>query len=329
MSAASEQSGIEQVRTVLFGRERDALADLGRRVDDLSSLRSMVEQNQAVVLQLPDVMDQINQQLTALREQQDRLSEQLAALEALVGAPDGRTVAVGEVLVGAVSNVGEDVGVLGRVLQPEVEHALYGSARADSTVLAEALYPVMGPAMRKMITSLFTAGPAASRGELFVVTELLLIERSSGVLLASSLSDPSQGDSDIVSGMLDAIRMFVEQAFDSPEHDGLRDLRVGDTSVLVEWGPKAILASVIKGVPTNDYRDAAAATLEQIHLEHAEPLENFDGRVQSFESVEPTLDALRNGATPKTSVAKRRPALTALAVLVVIVLVVLLLIAIF
>lgn len=303
MSAASEDSGIEQVRRVLFGAERDALADLGDQVDGLSAV---VRENQAALQALPQVLEQINEHLELLRTQQSRLSQQLTDLEALVAAPVDRTVAVSEVLVGAVSTVGEDVGVLGGVLQPEVEHALHGSARADSRVLAEALYPVLGPAMRKMIANLFTFGPASASGEPFLVSELLLIERSSGVLLAASHSDASRGnDSDIVSGMLDAIRMFVEQAFDSPEHDGLHDLRVGDTSVLVEWGPNAILASVIKGVPTNDYREAAAETLEQIHQEHRDALENFDGRVQSFAPATARLHALRQGASPKQSIAQR------------------------
>jgi len=328
VSATSKEAGIEQVRTVLFGAERDALVQLGHRVDDLAHLSTKVDQHHAALQPLSELQVQITQQLEQLREHHVQLQQQLTDLEELVGTLDGRTEAVSEVLVGAVSTVGRDVGVLGGVLKPEVEHALHDSARVDSTILAEALYPVMGPAMRKMIANLFTADPGG--GELFVVSELLLIERSSGVLLASSSSSISdENDSDIVSGMLDAIRLFVEEAFDSPEHDGLRDLRVGDTSVLVEWGPKAILASVVKGVPTNDYRHAAAETLERLHLEHAQALENFDGRIHAFAPASVSLDALRKGATPRMLVVRRHPVAFAALAIVVLILVVVLLIVVF
>jgi len=207
------------------------------------------------------------------------LRQRVEDLEALLIARDSRAGAVGEVLVESVS--GSRSTELGAALTPSVEEAVNLSARTDSTVLAEALYPVMGPAMRKMIAAMFTPSSASSGA--FRVQQLLLIERESGVLLAASAEDEEDlEDSDVVSGMLDAIRLFVQEAFDTPDHDGLQDLRVGDTSVLVEWGPEAVLASVVRGVPTDDYRRAAAITLEDIHREYGSELENFDGRIDVF-----------------------------------------------
>ena len=225
------------------------------------------------------------------------LRERVVALEALVLESNDRAAVVGEVLVDAVEITDSTSAELGGALMPAFESAVSMSARADSTVLAEALYPVLGPAMRKMIANLFTPD---SGGRTFRVDQVLLIERGSGVLLAAASGDGEQlSDADIVSGMLDAIRMFVQDAFETPDHDGLQDLRVGDTSVVVEWGPKAVLASVIHGIPTEQFRNDMATTLEGIHADFTPEFESFNGNVEPFNVLAPTLSDLhKSGSSP-------------------------------
>jgi len=244
------------------------------------------------------------------------LRRRVEELEALMMGEDGRANAVGEVLVDSVGGI--QATALGAALTPSVEEAVNLSARSDSTVLAEALYPVMGPAIRKMIAAMFTPNSAASGS--FRVQQLLLIERESGVLLAASAADEEDlEDSDVVSGMLDAIRLFVQEAFDTPEHDGLQDLRVGDTSVLVEWGPNAVLASVVRGVPTNDYRRAAAITLEELHRDYGSELENFNGRVDAFDATRPRLRQLYKAGTKRSAAEKTQLGLRYLGFVVILV----------
>lgn len=265
-------------------------------------------------------------ELDVLRAEVIELRQRIEHLHDLLAAADDRALAVGEVLVDAVERPPRPSGELGKALQPDIEHAVHVSAREDSTVLAEALYPVMGPAMRKMIADLFTFD-RAGRGDTFVVDEVLLIERTGGLLLAGSYSDDERAeDSDIVSGMLDAIRLFVQEAFDAEDHDGLRDLRVGETSVLVEWGPKAVLASVVRGIPTEDYRHRAAETLELIHARFGHELAGFVGEVDEFEPVVPALDVLRGKPRGSRSEAAKRTLLPAISALVLVVVVILLLV---
>lgn len=281
-------SPLDEVRNVLFGAERHEL-------------------------------DQLRVEVLELRQRIDQLHDLLAAA-------DDRAVAVGEVLVDAVERPPRPSGVLGKALQPDIEHAVHASAREDSTVLAEALYPVMGPAMRKMIADLFTFD-RAGRGDTFVVDEVLLIERTGGLLLAGSYSqDDRAEDSDIVSGMLDAIRLFVQEAFDAEDHDGLRDLRVGETSVLVEWGPKAVLASVVRGIPSEEYRHRAAETLELIHARFAHELSSFVGEVDAFDQALPALDVLRSKPRSSRAETAKRTLVPAIAVLTLVIVVILLLV---
>ena len=262
MSEAS-LSPIDEVRTVLFGDHQAHVADLHIQVEELTA---------------------------TVRE-----------LEALIVELHARADAVGEVLVEAVAKPQHTPGELGSALRPEIELAVHQSARTDSVVLAEALYPVLGPAIRRMIAAMFTID-SSNPGETFVVDRVLLIERESGLLLAAAHRDPADAEnSDVVSGMLDAIRLFVQDAFDSEEHDGLTDLRVGETSVLVEWGPRAVLASVVNGVATDEYRESAALTLERLHVTHQDALRDFAGDVGPFDDALSTLGALRAEGEPEKS----------------------------
>jgi len=108
-------------------------------------------------------------------------------------------------------------------------------------------------------------------------------------------------DADVISGMIDAIRRFVQEAFDADDHDGLRDLRVGDTSVLVEWGPQCVLASVVRGVPDDQFRDRTAELLERLHLQYAPDLDTFSGDLAPFESASLDLSSLHGDTVERAA----------------------------
>lgn len=288
------EAELEEIRTVLFG---DHMADL-------ELLRA--------------------EHAGQLAEMQARIAE----LEAAVYDHGRRSELVSEVLADAVSGQ-KALAAFQPALKPEVEQAILTSSRDDSSVLAEALYPVIGPAVRKMITNMFTID-GRNAGQTFLIEQMLLIDRQTGLVLAASATEQEMlEDADVISGMIDAIRRFVQEAFDADDHDGLRDLRVGDTSVLVEWGPKCVLASVVRGVPDDQFRERVAALLERIHLSHAPELEHFSGDIEPFESASLELSTLHvdtsDRVTPSSPLQEARGALTRiLAFILFVVLIVLL-----
>ena len=193
------------------------------------------------------------------------LHERIADLESAIYDRGRRTELVSEVLPDAVSTQRKSP-LFQPALKPEVEQSILLSSRDDSTVLAEALYPVIGPAVRRMVAAMFTID-RRNAGQTFLIEQMLLIERQTGLVVAASATEQEMlEDADVISGMIDAIRRFVQDAFDADDHDGLRDLRVGDTSVLVEWGPQLVLASVVRGVPDEKFSDRSAELLEHLHL---------------------------------------------------------------
>lgn len=231
------------------------------------------------------------------------LHARIETLEQAIQTQQQRSELVSEVLPEAV-RLDKANGEFDEVMRPKIETAIMTSIREDADVMAEALYPVLGPAVRKMVANMLTP-ESLKEGRTFQVEQLLLIERQTGLVLAASALEESQlEDADVISGMMDAIRRFVQEAFDADDHDGLRDLRVGDVSVIVEWGPKAVLASVVRGVPDELFREQSAITLEMVHRQYETELAGFSGDLAPFAGVNEELSNFHGRTEARTNQSK-------------------------
>ena len=212
---------------------------------------------------------------------------------------------------------------LGRALGPPVEQAITASVRRDPRPLADAIFPIIGPAIRRAVAASLasmldsfnrtlehslswralrwrweavrTGRPFAEvvllHTLLYRVEQVFLIHRESGLLLQHVQAGPARvEDAQLVSAMLTAIRDFVRDSFHVPEHDSLDALQVGDLSVWVEQGPAAVAAMVTRGTAPRELRGVLQRALETIHLRFAGALESFTGDVQPFEPTRPVLE---------------------------------------
>ena len=165
---------------------------------------------------------------------------QLRALQARLDDPGRQARDVSEVLPEAVLLRKHDPH-LTRALAPTIEEAITASVRNNPHPLADALFPVIGPAVRKAIAASLSAMleslnrtvehsvswrairwriTALTTGKSFAevvllntlvyrVEQILLIDRRSGLLVQHVTSDPRAAeDADMISGMLTAIRDF-------------------------------------------------------------------------------------------------------------------------
>ena len=264
---------------------------------------------------------------------------QLRALQARLDDPGRQAQDVSEVLPEAVLLRRRDPH-LTRALAPTIEEAITASVRKNPQPLADALFPVIGPAIRKAIaaslsgmleslnrtveyslswraikwrlTALLTGRPFAEivllNTLVYRVEQVLLIDRRTGLLLQHVASDPKAvQDPDMVSGMLTAILDFSRDSFRVPEEDALDTLHVGELSVWIEQGPYAMLAAIIRGTPPRELRTALQETIERVHAFHGEALRVFDGDASPFESVRATLeDCLRSQYHQSAPRSKRR-----------------------
>ncbi len=213
---------------------------------------------------------------------------------------------------------------LARALAPTVENAIGESVRRNPRQIATAIFPVLGPAIRKAIAEAL-AGLVASinsavehsispRGLkwrleawrtgvpyaqivlkhalVYRVEQVFLIHAETGLLLAHAWApELPPSDADLISGMLTAIRDFVADSF-ARERDagGLRRFSVGELTVMVEQGPQAVMAAVVRGQAPDTLLVKLQDTLERVHLEFADPLTAFEGDSTPFEPARPLLE---------------------------------------
>lgn len=268
--------------------------------------------------------------------------QQLAEVHSRLSDPRRQMEEVSRVLPAAISVRSRQDHDLTNALAPTVAAALQQSIRKDPQPLADAIFPIIGPAIRKAIATALSgmvqslnqsmAYSLSAQGLkwrleglrtgksfaevvmlktlLYRVEQVFLIHKDTGLLLhqASAPGTKSQ-DADMVSGMLTAIQDFVHDSFSTPEGDELEDMRVGDLTVWIERGPQAVLAAVIRGNAPEDLRAVFQQALERIHLQFGTALSEFEGDAAPFAATEPLLeDCLAahydSGSQEKT--AKRR-----------------------
>jgi OOP family OmpA-OmpF porin len=250
-------------------------------------------------------------------------ARQLEEIQARLDDPAARAAEVAGVLPRVLITHAEDPDVT-RALSPAVERAITTSVRRNPRPLADALFPIMGPAIRKAVAASLAsmiesvnrtldhsvswrslqwrleamrthrsfAEIVMARTLLYRVEQVFLIDRRTGVLLLHVQPGAAAvADADMVSGMLTAIRDFVQDSFRVASGDSLEALKVGDLSVWIEAGPRAIVAAVIRGTAPPDLRPLLQEAVEEVHRQFGRALDTFQGDTSAFESARPLLEA--------------------------------------
>ena len=198
-----------------------------------------------------------------LGEEKDRLHK----LDLRVSDIESRTSDVAEVLSPAMGRLVGDPTSRSGIEKPVVD-IIRGAIKRDTESFADALFPVLGPAIRRSIADAlsglvqrinaalehsFTVKglkwriQAARTGEpfaqivlrntmLYAIQEGFLIQRGSGLILASAHRDELLAlDDDAVAAMLTAIQSFIQDSFGLPNDDPLRSAELGANPLGYQW----------------------------------------------------------------------------------------------
>jgi outer membrane protein OmpA-like peptidoglycan-associated protein len=269
--------------------------------------------------------------------------EGLAAIEERLDDLEKRTQDVSAVVAEAIDMrraTGDQA--LAAALAPTIQETLRESVRRDPHVLADALFPVMGPAIRKSITETlrgmlesfnealdnsFSARGLQWRIEamrtgkpfseivlmhslLYRVEQVFLIHRETGLVL-NHIVAPSVAtqDPDLIAGMLSAIQQFVRDSFQSKnsETETLGSLNIGELQVWIEESPNAVLAAVVRGHAPADFRQAMNEVLEDIQRYFSSALANFKGDAGPFRAADERLAKLLETRYREAPAEKRKP----------------------
>ena len=274
---------------------------------------------------------------------------QLSDLQERINNPVRYAHDVSRVLPNAVTLSLNRDNKLANALMPTVQSSIAAAVRKNPQRLVDAIFPVMGPAIRKAIAAAFSemvqslnqtleysvsltglkwrlealrtgksfAEVVLSHTLLYRVEQVLLIHRETGLLLQHVKSGAATvHDADLVSGMLTAIQDFVQDSFRIERGDALESIEVGDLNVWIERGSHAVLAAVIRGNAPLELRGVLQDSLDAIHVEQLDELEAFKGDAAPFEASRPQLENCLQAQTERVTKKKLSPVLVGVPLLI-------------
>lgn len=256
-------------------------------------------------------------EITRLRKLLLNLDDaELLKLKKLLNYPSDLAIELAKVLPEAVLFAAHENERLSTALVPTIENIITRSVAQNPNLLANALYPIIGRSIRKsineefkkllltfseLIENTFSLQALKWRYQALVTgrkysevvisntikykaEHLFLIHRKTGLLLCDVHDEISRtADPDTISGMLKAITDFVHDSFENVGDSNLNLIELEDYQVIIEQGPYAILASLVRGYIIDNYRNLLEETLEKVHQEYNSSLSSFSGDTFMFE----------------------------------------------
>ncbi len=267
---------LEELRRLLLAPERDHLAEVHQRVEQLETREYEVEHLSQV---LPDAV--------ALRAGQDN---QLArALEPTVE----------ETLRGSIQRDPQPFAdalfpIFGPAIRKSISEALSSMLESVNRSIEHSLtvqswtWRLEAWRTGKSFSEIVLSHTLAYR-----VEQVFLFDEESGTAMQHAVAEAVDAqDSSLVSSMLTAIQDFAQDSFGAGEQDTLATMQIGELTVWIEQGPHAMLAAVIRGIPAPELRTVMQDVIETIHLQFKKELHAYQGDPAPLADTKPLLDAV-------------------------------------
>ena len=249
----------------------------------------------------------------------------LEALREILLKRDRQQIAQNEAALKALEQRINDKDALVATITPVLGDAIRIKIRDSREEMVEALYPIIGKLVVRAVSEAIrdlartvdarvqnSFSPKAiwrrvrawfggvSRADMalreslpFEVAEVFLIHRDSGLLLQHVSRDPGVlEDSEIIGGMLTAIRDFTAQAFGRDQQGSLDEIQYSDRRILIEAAEHAYLAVVVDGVEPAGFRAEMREQIMQVEREHADVLRYYSGDPLQLSSAATSLQSL-------------------------------------
>jgi outer membrane protein OmpA-like peptidoglycan-associated protein len=202
--------------------------------------------------------------------------------------------------------------------------------RLERDAMVDALYPVIGNTISKYMTeaiksindkvanALSVEGverkirakvQGVSEAELIlkesipcVVQAVFLIHKASGLVIAEAQEEGDYRlESEMVAGMLTAIRSFVNDCIVKPgEISELTEIEYGNSKIILEVGGYCYLAVIVKGNPSKAFIKKMQKIVTTIILDYEQPIQEFDGDPANVPPrIQELVDQLIESNAPK------------------------------
>lgn len=216
-----------------------------------------------------------------------------------------------------------DKEAIAQALAPEMGKAITAQIELERDAMVDALYPVIGSTISKYMAeaiktinekvsnALSVEGvqrkirskvQGVSEAELilkesmpFTVQAVFLIHKASGLVISEAQhSGNYQLESEMVAGMLTALRSFVNDCIVQPgEISELNQIEYGDSKIILEVAGYCYMAVVIKGEPPQSFIHQVRQTVSNLILNYAKFIHEFNGDPDTIpESLHPFIKKL-------------------------------------
>ncbi len=255
--AAAEDAPLEELRRILVTPEQQRVAALEAGVADL---RERTTDPAVLVSAITPILGDVIR--LKIRDNRDEMIE---ALHPIIGQLIGRAVA-------------EAIRDLARTLD----------ARMHTTFNLRSF----GRRLQARMAGVPEAALMLRDALPFRVVEAFIIHRESGLLLEHRSNDLApvaetdvEDDSDLVSGMLTAIRDFAQDAFGRGQEGQLDEIQYGTLRILIEVAQHAYLAVVVEGIEPAGFRARMRDQIIGFENRFSAALIHYDGDAAQFSAT--------------------------------------------
>ena len=261
---------LEQLRTLLLGREIEALGRLSRQIDDPEQLAKAISRVLSAAIAQASLRDNtLGEVLAPVVERATRTS--------IRSDPQTLVNILYPLILPAIrKSIGEAIDGTFQSLNESLKHSLSWRGLTWRWEAWRTGVPFASVVLKHTLV--------------YQVEHAFLIHRHTGLLIAHvAAENAASQDPQIISSMLVAIQDFVRDSFTGHAQQGLDTLRLGDLTLWSEPGPFAALVVVIRGNPPESLHGWLRETLLRIHAGHGAALQAFDGDSSGFADIDAQL----------------------------------------
>ena len=290
--------------------------------------RKIADSREEVVKAIGPIIDEVIRAKTV--ENKSAMSSAIAELlpdalaQQIVNSPADIAKAIApEIGLAIKEQIRLDQESIAQALAPEMGKAITAQIELERDAMVDALYPVIGNTIarymaeaiktinEKVSNALSVEGvqrkirskvQGVSEAELilkesvpFTIQAAFLIHKASGLVISEVQNSESyQLESEMVAGMLTAIRSFVNECIVQPgEVSELNQIEYGDSKIMLEVAGYCYMAVVIKGEPPHSFINKLRQTVTNLILNYAKVIHEFNGDPGTIpESLHPFIKNL-------------------------------------
>ncbi|MEG4578821.1 OmpA family protein [Microcoleus sp. MON1_C5] len=290
--------------------------------------RKITDSREEVVNAIVPIIDEVIRAKT--QENKSAMSAAIAELlpealaQQIVNSPADIAKAIApEIGLAIKEQIRLDQESIAQAIAPEMGKAITAQIKLERNSMVDALYPVIGSTIsRYMAEAIKTINEkvsnaisvegfqrkirskvqGVSEAELilqesvpFTVQAAFLIHKASGLIISEvQTSESYQLESEMVAGMLTAIRSFVNDCIVRPgEVSELNQIEYGDSKIMLEVAGYCYMAVVIKGEPSDSFINKIRETVSNLILNYAKVIHEFNGDPDTIpDSLHPCIKTL-------------------------------------